>query len=317
MFSVRKNHDVRESNLIRLHPKAGGVNINFGRQYFQGVSTDIFFSLDERDLRKTYHSTRKLNISISVNPMCLSVEQFLSYVTSGKLERTQKCTFHGDIETGLYASNRLMELLSFKQFDIEGKRYVYDSIGVACNQAYASVSHRKGNDFENSSSHFEIKFRRQSDTQGPKEYLCLNIHLMPEHSRSYGWSEALERLKQAICLFYTELGLGTHSNTSHTFRTNFRLALNVTLNNYEKEGFSCKHEQSLDVLETNAMAVRYTHDASKNTGLSLWDYAEKTKRTQKNKKHAALNAATATMDTSLEVAEEKPRPNAWAKKLTL
>jgi len=318
MFGVGKNNNSRESNLIRLHPKTGGVHINFGGQYFQGVSTDLFLGLDLKDLRRTYQNTRKFNLSISVNPSCWTIEQFLSYLTSGDLERTQKCALHGDKDTGLYASNHLMKLLSFEQFNVDGVHYAYDSIGVACNPSYASASQRTGNAFENSSSHFEIKFRRQSVQNGPDEYLCLNIHLMREQRRSFGQSETLERLKQAIQLFYAELGLSTRP---HTSCTNLRQALTVTLSNYEAKGFSCKHEQSLDALENNAVAVKYTPDASRTQGLSLWDCAKKSQKSQKNKKHASLNvkpsdAAMVTTSVLPPAAEEKPAPNAWSTKLT-
>jgi hypothetical protein len=312
MFNVGKNYDAQESNLIRLHPKAGGVDIDFGSQHFRGVSADLFFGLDLNDFSRTYQNTRKLNISISINPSHWDVEQFLSYLTAGNLERTQKCTFHGDRDTGLRASNKLMSLLKFDHFDVDGVHYAYDSIGAACNRSYASVSHRKGNVFEKSSSHFEIKFRRQSGEEGPDEYLCLNIHLMPEKILPFGKPQALERLKQAIRLFYAELGLSSTASNPYTFRTNLKLALTVTLGDYEENGFSCKHEQSLDALENNGVAVKYTHFASENRGLSLWSYVQKA---EKEKLHIALDAVSVTTDVPSPAEDVKSAPNAWSKKL--
>ena len=308
MLRSSKNDDSHKGNLIRLHPKTGGVNIDFGGQRFHGVSTDLFFGLDSNDLSQTYQNTRKFNISIAVNPNHWGVDQLLSYLTFGDLERTHKCALHGDIDTGLRASKKLMNLLKLNQFNVDGVHYVYDSIGVACNPLYASVSHRRGNAFETSSSHFEIKFRRQSGEEGPGEYLCLNIHLMPENSRPYGKSHALERLKQAIHLFHAELGLSNTPSHPYTFCTSLKLALNVTLDDYEAKGFSCKHEESLDALEDHDVAVQYRRDSSTNKGLSLWDYVKKDDKQK-------LDAATVTTNVSLSE-EVKPVVNAWAKTRT-
>jgi len=312
MFSLSKGCDSHESNLIRLHPKTGGVNIDFGGQCFHGVSTDLFFGLDLNDLSQTYQNTRKFNISISVNPNHWDVEQLLSYLTLGELECTQKCRFHGDIDTKLRASSKLMDLLKLKEFDVDGAHYIYDSVGAACNPSYASVSHRKGNAFEKSSSHFEIKFRRQSGEEGPDEYLCLNIHLMPEKVRPYGKPHALERLKKAINLFYAELGLSGTASHPYIFRTNLKLALKVTLDDHEAQGFSCKHEQSLEALQNRNEAAIYTQAAYQKKGLSLWDVIE---QAEKKKSDASVNAAIITTDESTQAAEVKPALNAWSKKL--
>lgn len=321
MFSLAKKSKPRERNLIRLHPKTGGVNINFGGQEFHGVSTDVFFGLDLNDFSQTYQNSRKFNISISVNPVSWSTENLLSYLTFGELERTPKCDFHGDIETKLHASKKLKNLLKLDQLEhvliVDGVPYVYDSIGVACNRGYKSVSHRQGNAFEKSSSHFEIKFRRQSGEEGPDEYLCLNIHLMPENNRAYGQSQAIVRLKQAIHLFYAELGV-LIAPSSYVSSTSLKTALRVTLDNYEELGFSCKHRQSQDVLENNAIATQHTHRKASSSGLSIWDYVEPS-LTAKSRTSLGepVYASVTSNDAAPSEDDAKPVANAWSKKLVL
>ena len=265
MPKLEKIEHTTESNLIRVHPKRGGLTIDYGAQHFHGVNADLFFGLDLHDFSQTYHITRKFNISIAINPSYCSAEAFLAFVTKGDLEKTKKCELHGDKDTGLRAEKRLLELLSPGVFDVDGVRYVYDSIGVACNNAYKPVAHRTGNDFKNSSNHFEIKFRRDPEGALPHEYLCLNIHLMKETSKPFGKAEAMERLKQGIGLFYAELGL----RAAHTLRTDLKSALTVTLGNFEVRGFSCKHEESLAVLFKYHEAKRYTRLQPHQTDGSL------------------------------------------------
>jgi hypothetical protein len=325
MYRSAKKNKPRANNLIRLHPKTGGVNINFGGQEFHGVSTDVFFGLDLNDFSQTYQNSRKFNISISVNPGSWSTESLLSYLTSGELESTLKCDFHGDIETKLHASRKLKNLLKLEELDhvliVDGMPYIYDSIGVACNRGYKSVSHREGNAFENSSSHFEIKFRRQSGEEGPDEYLCLNIHLMPENNQAYGQSQAIARLKQAIHLFYAELGLSIMPS-SYVSSTSLKTALRVTVDNYEELGFSCKHKKSQGVIENNMIASQYTHRKASSIGLSVWDYVEPS---MKAKSQVSTGKNTKTSVTGNDVAPPEddmksdvtPVVNAWSKKLSL
>jgi hypothetical protein len=319
MFSSSQIKKSSVSNLVRLHPKNGGVNIEFGGQSFHGVSTDVFLGLDLNDLSETYQNSRKLNLSISVNPSCWSTEDLLSYLTFGELERTQKCKFHGDIDTGLRASEKLKGLLKLKQLgnalEVDGVAYAYHSIGVACNSRYQSVSHRQGNAFEKSSSHFEIKFRRQSGEDGPDEYLCLNIHLMPENTKAFGKQHALERLKQAIHLFYVELGLNL-APASYIPVTKLITALYVTRSNYEELGFSCIHRQSQDVLENSVIASEHSHRKSSIGSLSVWDYIEKS-MSAKSGTPLGEPAHTSVTDNeaSPPTVEVKPVANAWSKKL--
>jgi hypothetical protein len=259
MFSkLEKQNLVMERNLVRLHPNDGGRVVDFGNQKFQGVSTDLFFGLDFNDFSSPYRITRKLNISIAINPNYLSTQNFLALVTSGALKQTAKCKLHGDKDTGLLASNFLKKLLSPAKFTVNNVDYEYDSIGIACNQNYEKVSSRIVNDVENSSSHFEIKFQRRSDGTHPEELLCLNIHLVPEKNKILGQKEAIERLTQGINLFYAELGLFNTASSVHTPLTNLRSALSVTMENYESYGFSCRHNESLDVLNKYNIAKKYT-----------------------------------------------------------
>ena len=303
MFKSSKKNDVQTSNLIRLHPKKGGVDIIFGGQSFHGVSTDVFLGLDQNDLSQTYQKTRKFNLSLAVNPNLWRVEQFLSYLTSGNLESTSKCMFHGDRETGLNASHNLMNLLPLHRFHIDGVCYVYDSIGVACNWGYAPVSQRQGNNFENTSSHFEIKFRAENE---PNTYLCLNIHVMPERTRKYGQREALERLEQAIRLFYAELGLLNTGAYPYKSCTHLKTALKVTADNYDKQGFSCKHGRSLDALDNYAVAQEYRpHRGTFLFGNCIEKALKETKP-----------SVCLMVESSPQADEKPPSTNAWSKKLT-
>ena len=310
------------SNLIRLHPITGGVDINFGTQYFQGVSPDVFLGLDLNDFSKTNQITRKLNLSISVDPRDWKTEDLLSYLTKGQLQRTSKCELHGDKNTGLIASPRLRTLLMLEQLSntitVVGLRYVYDSIGVACNPGYKSVSHRQGNAFETSSSHFEIKFLRQTDEPGPAEYLCLNIHLMPDNTGSYKKEHAIERLKQAIHLYYAELGLKT-APASYQSSTRLRAALKVNLANYEKMDFACIHGKSQEAIGNNAVALHYTKDSSIHEGYSLFDFVSTTKKQNRHKKKIARVPYDDATDTAV-LPENDKQPeqavNAWSKKPT-
>jgi hypothetical protein len=327
VFSSSQKNKPSNSNLVRLHPKSGGVDINFNNQRFHGVSSDVFLGLDLNDYSRTYQNTRKLNLSISVDPCSWKTEDLLSYLTHGELQCTSKCTLHGDKATGLLASPELLKLLKLAQFpdgfQVDGLHYVYDSIGVACNPGYESVSHRQGNAFKTSSSHFEIKFLCQTDERGSGEYLCLNIHLMPDNTGSYGKIHALERLKQAINLFYAELGLKI-APASYKASTSLRTALNVTLDNYENMGFACIHGKSQEAIENNTVALKYTKDSSGSQGLSLFDYISTTKmqKQHKNMKKIVGVSDDATADVAVLPANDKQSEqseqdsNAWSKKLT-
>lgn len=242
------------SNLIRLHSEKGGLSIDYGQQRFQGVSTDLFFGLDLNDFSRPYQITRKFNLNISINPNHWSTKACLDFLTNGRLEKTQKCTLHGDIDSGLCAHENLLNLLSPDAFNVDGVYYEYDSIGVACNHAYAPVGHRIENEFENRASHFEIKFRRVSDDALPQEHLCLNIHLTQETSQPFGKVDVMARLKQGIALFYAELGLCA----AYTRCTDLKSALTVNLDNYVARGFSCRHKASLAVLSQHNDAKMYT-----------------------------------------------------------
>ena len=188
--------------------------------------------------------------------MRCTTQAFLSHFTNDSLTTTTKCTFHGDKESGLEAHANLMKLLKITNFQINGVSYSYDSIGVACNSSYDPVSHRKGNDFESRSSHFEIKFLKQSETALSKEYLCLNIHLTNEADDLFGKEKAIERLTQGINLFYAELGLNSPA-AAYRLKTKLQSAMSVTLDNFEARGFSCRHEESLEVLENYRIAKQY------------------------------------------------------------
>ncbi|HBI22177.1 MAG TPA: hypothetical protein DDY37_06310, partial [Legionella sp.] len=100
----------------------------------------------------------------------------------------------------------------------------------------------------------------QSEEGCPHEYLCLNIHLTKENAKPFGQTEAIERFKRGIGLFYAELGLS--DTAEYTPRTPLSSALTVTLDNYKAQGFSCKHEASLAVLSKHHEAKKYTRTAT-------------------------------------------------------
>lgn len=312
-----------KGNLARVHPTTGGVNIDFGGQCFHGVSSDLFLGFDINDPSQTYQNTRKLNLSISINPGEYSTAAFLSFLTQnglnntenvpGCLTRTKKCKYHGDAETGLRASVKLLKMLSYQSFDVDGLHYEFDSIGVACNESYGSVGHRKGNAFKNSSSHFEIKFKKLPADSPPYEYLCLNIHLKPKATQGFGKSAALQRLEQAIGLFYAELGL----QPSYKCSTALKQSLTMTEANYKQNGFGCKHKHSQEVLEDNILAKSYRHGGKENEVFSLLDYlkAPKQKKGDTQLKRAAPQLAHAMPlsagDLSKDEISVKPTKNAW------
>ena len=58
---MKKRNYKTDDNLVRLHPKDGGVEIKYGNQKFSGVSSDVFVGLDKFDMSKPYLITRKFN----------------------------------------------------------------------------------------------------------------------------------------------------------------------------------------------------------------------------------------------------------------
>jgi len=259
-----------EYRLIRIHPNAGGVEIRQGDQKFIGVSPDIFLGLDTYDSSKIYFTTRKLNCAISLNPDISPTLEFLSYLTEGPLEKTAKCRFHGDKNTGLRGSAALLSLLKLKEFKIAGKKYQYDSVGVAANNGYAPVSFRRGNRCWNFSSHLEIKFLSESLKKGqPGELLCLNIHLMASDKPYFTQASALKRLELAMQMLYHELGLLV---LKFSPQTALRRTFDVTLENYESLGFSIEHEESLLALGRYDVASLYTASSDLLKGYSLGDF---------------------------------------------
>ncbi|MFI4918445.1 MAG: hypothetical protein ACHP65_02710 [Legionellales bacterium] len=257
-----KKHPEAENNLVRLHPNEGGVTVNYANQTFQGLTPDVFIGLDYFDITESYRSTRKFNISIAVNPEQWPAKDFFSYFTQGEnaadaftsaaLQKTDKCIIHGDKNTGLEAHKNLLDLLQPKNlkptnqaqgfgFDVDNKTYLYDSIGVAANSGYKPTGMR-----QNATSHFEIKFICLSN-QRSADMLCLNIHLSPNKTHQFGQASVCERLKQAVNLFYDELGV--LANSKHKPKTRLRASLDITLDNYQTNNFSPDHEVSIAVLE--------------------------------------------------------------------
>lgn len=283
------NHPKKSNNLIRLHPKEGGINIQYGNQLFQYVSPDLYIGLNLLDLINPYIITHKLNLSIAVNPKEWSTKSFFSYLTqapdgddpfdSKVLAKTKKCVIHGDKKTHLHAHENLMRILDQADliklnapvlgFDIQGARYVYHSVGVACNPNYAAVSQRQDNPVENKASHFEIKFKKESNDIAVDEFLCLNIHLMAESRSGFGRDKVLSRLEQAIRLFYSELSL-LHSKSPYHPQTNLKSILNATVDNYKDYGLSCQHPRSLEVLNQRDEVIEYSATSRKSTTLSLF-----------------------------------------------
>jgi hypothetical protein len=252
-------------NFIRIHPKAGrktksgAESFIFNDQVFKGVTPDVFIDLDREDYSGTpYLIIRKLNVTIQVSPH-YSTEELLHDFCEGPIRRTDKCTYHGDVRTGVGASRALLDLIVLKSFTVSGKTFDYHSIGVAMNPDYGPVSTRKGNDFENYSSHFEIKFleRRKewiSQTSIQPELVCLNVHLLAVEGSRFFRDEVHTRLGVALLLFYRELGLTAKKGSEETL---LKEAMTVDLGNYQKKGFGIKHEGSLIAEEKYLTAVHY------------------------------------------------------------
>jgi hypothetical protein len=282
-MAYQKNEE-DENRLIRLHPSTGGKLVDLtqlgipdhlGKQKFKGVSPDVFIYLD-RGNYVPYIITRKLNITIQIDPNGWPVEEFLKYLTEGRLVRTDKCMYHGDEDTGVTAHKNLEQLLKPKGLNVRVKEsrwgfiipaaqalYAFYSVGIAANSKYGAVSTRQGNDSENSSSHFEIKFKRDGSKPGDMpqhEYLCLNIHLLASPRNSFGREEVLNRLDAAIRLFYHELQLLQFPNLKK-FTTVLRHTFSVTLDHHEDAAkgykFSCKHPKSIDNMEKYKQARPY------------------------------------------------------------
>lgn len=255
-------------NLVRIHPNEAGKTVDFGGQRFVGVSPDIFIGLDSFDSSNAYIITRKFNISIKINPKLWSSGDFFRFLTEGQsvgsdpfktkaLEKVEKCSIHGDDETNLRAHANLKALLCQADlnqlsdktggFKVNDAIYAFHSIGVAANEDYAPVCQRN-------TSHFEIKFQRQGDLL-PLEFLCLNIHLMAELDRKFDQEAVMNRLNQGIRLFYAELGV-----LKKPFHPQTRLkdAMGITLDNFERQHFSCIHTESLNVLEAHHEAKAHT-----------------------------------------------------------
>ena len=220
------------------------------------MNPDVYIYLDRGNF-VPYIITIKLNVTIQVNPFHYTVESFLAELTNNILHPTNKCKYHGDEDTGLKSSTELEKLLKPAGFPLQkyvgnewgftmyGRTYKYFSIGVAANPKYAAVSTRQGNDCENKSSHFEIKFKRviPSGEFPAEEYLCLNIHLLGTPGTTFGKPEVINRLDKAIRFFYHELGLLRFETLS--FHTNFRGMFEVTLNNHKSFNIDVKHPLSV------------------------------------------------------------------------
>jgi hypothetical protein len=186
-----------KNRMIRLSHR--GKEIDFGGQHFKGVSPDVYIYLDRGNFTP-YTLTTKLNLTIQINPHCFPLEDFLHCFTNQVTEKTKKCAFHGDENTGLNLSPLLEKLLQPEGFPLKknqaqncwgfswcNRAYKYLSIGLAANPKYGPVSTRQGNDFEGKASHFEIKFKRDGSKPGDMpqhEYLCLNIHLLASYLRN-------------------------------------------------------------------------------------------------------------------------------------
>ncbi len=271
---MKSDHNILAAdNLIRLHPNEGGRNASLSEQYFQGVSPDVFIALDLNNMTTPFIITRKFNITIKINPKSFTCEEFFRFFTraqdsksdpfdTGALAPTDKCVIHGDKEKGLQASSNLMTLLCQENlervdgntcsFKVNNSHYSFHSIGVAANQNYGPVGDRD-------TSHFEIKFKRQDASGSPTEFLCLNIHLTAGYNKLFNKLAVKDRFEKAIRLFYAELGVLKGSISS---QTRFKTAMIVNLENYMEHKFSCKNEQSINVLAVYKKAKANTESLS-------------------------------------------------------
>lgn len=227
--------------LIRIHPKAGGADRNFGGHRWRGVVWDKYVFLNKADRAAFYEEVLKFNVNISMNTTeGTACRDFFYQVTTaveiddtGKkiainpfgtaLKKTRKCEIHGDKETGLYPSAWLIDKLSRSDlksakkgppcFSLGDDVYVFYSVGVAANWDLRPVDRDDpGTKFASRTSHLEIKFTKKL-APGTKEHpqlVCLNVHLQSayKHEKSpkdFTVKAALGRLATAIEFFYVEL----------------------------------------------------------------------------------------------------------------
>ncbi len=328
MYTIKNSNNDTEDNLVRLHPKNGGKDIDFLNHRFVGVSPDIFIGLDHNDMSKAYRITRKFNISISVNPDEWSAKNFFQAFAAGglndecpfiteALKPTAKCKIHGDKATGISPSSYLLKILNQNDFIkpqniensfmVDDEIYVLDSIGVAANHKYNAVSQRAENAYGNNTSHFEIKFKKQS-SGNVRELLCLNIHLCATTKNRNGRPQIFDRLTAGVRLFYAELGC---LNISYKAVTDLRSILNATLDNYQDKNLSCRHQKSIDVLNKYQEA-KINNSASEIRMTTLTDYiVKKNKKTSKAKKPANIDTPT-TSDAKEDTVKKKVVYSSWA-----
>lgn len=304
--------------LIRIHPNEGGKAIAFKGQDYRGVSPDVFVAPDKWDNTVAYWITRKLNLTIQINPNLFSTESFFKQVTVGSfgedafknaLKRKEESNIHGDDRTGLRAHPMLLKHLKeglhltakddFIKFNSGGVHYVFHSVGVAANQNYAAAGHRVLNDFKNRTSHFEIKFYRQ-DKLPPYEFLCLNIHLQATN-KNFGPKEAMDRLHNAIDLFYRELGVLAGDNSKPI--TRLQQALSVDHMNYEEKGFNVANATSLVVALKVREAKAHIKQAGDPRGFNLSFYLP-SKLTSKDVVPTSRSTTTLNRNTRPNVADE-------------
>ncbi|MCX7117679.1 MAG: hypothetical protein NTW94_07240 [Legionellales bacterium] len=295
--------------LIRIHPREGGAKIIFKNQMFCGVSPDVFLNIDSRDKTHPFRITRKLNLTIQINPEEFSAEHFFQLVTRGEsgenpfvkaLKKTHKCEIHGDGDTGLCAHPELLKFLELHLkkipgeasigFEVDGAHYFYHSVGVAANHHYGAAGQRLDNPFVNHTSHFEIKFRRKDHTQS-EENLCLNIHLQAI-DKKFAKKETFSRLVAAVRLFYRELGVLSGDDSMP--ETLLRKALTVDHFNYEEKGFSIYHPTSVIISEEAKEARKYIKLKGDPRGFTFFDHLEDKDRDLAEKPKKPIRAASGT-----------------------
>lgn len=214
----------RDCNMVRLHPKTGGVRLTFNNQNFKGVSFDVFSQLDSYDAASIYRVSRKANMTIKINPKELKPDAFFKKLVGvskeGRLQgRDQKSSYNGDtVEPTKY----LQDLLP--NFQLDDTNYVFDSVGIAAGKGYASYNHRR-------SSHMEIKFLRQgANLPMGGEHLVLNLHLSAcDTSRG----DPFQRLENCIGLFY-HLACTDKSKESGALMTTLQ---KITLDNFKDKKY--------------------------------------------------------------------------------
>jgi hypothetical protein len=213
--------------MIRVHPSCGGLRIQNEDDFFQGVSTDVFFQLDLFDPSQTYHVTRKINMTIQIDPSLVPCDAFFeSFIESGNLHEKGKSIYCGNTgQGGLVARLGSIPLHSFV---IQGEPYAFDSIGIAAGEGFVGLNGRR-------CSHLEIKYVSR---QTPLESMVLNLHLSSKHGSGYNLQAVRKRFHACMNLFEVLLRRSKQVLRVLPKHLDVKVLRELTLANFSECGYS-------------------------------------------------------------------------------